>query len=315
MAFAQQAVGDSTFGTRVWTFGGVTRESPLTYSNQLWSLSVSNAQWSLSTATGAPLAAVGSAMCAVGNKLYYFGGLTMAGGVESELYTFDTNLGQWAVPGPLGIGVLGTLPSGRAYHAMACANGRAYMFGGQDATSSTLGDFHALDAATMAWVPAGPHGSAPTARKGHTLTHSGERLYLFGGTSSSGEKLNDVYSLNLNTLQWRALQTSGDRPTAREGHTAVVLDESLFVFAGVDRYHQRNDVHALSLASLRWSQPKTAGKNAPDARWGHLGALANEHLYIYGGVGTLSGAASGLRSQALRDDVWVMSTKCAGTAT
>lgn len=293
MAFTQQSVSDSMLGSNIWAFGGAIEETPLEYSNDLWSLAVSTATWTKSTAIGAPPAVVGSAMCSVGTMLYLFGGLTIKSAAQGQLYTFDTALHQWATPGPLGV-----LPTARAFHAMACANGRAYLFGGIDASYKVLGDFYYLDTtvAGTKWVNAGPNGAAPPARKGHTLTHSDERLHIFGGTSAGGEKLNDVYSLNLDTLEWRALATSGDSPSARDGHAAVELNDRLYIFGGVDIYGLLSDVHALDLATLRWSQPQSLANNVPSARWGMLAALASQQLYIYGGLGQ---AAAGAQSSSV----------------
>ena len=82
--------------------------------------------------------------------------------------------------------------------------------------------------ASMSWTDAVLSGSAPTARKGHTLTHSNSRLYLFGGSGgSSSQKLNDVYFLDLASLSWSSLTTGGEIPPGREGHAAAVLDDKL----------------------------------------------------------------------------------------
>jgi len=300
MAFAQLSLADSSLGPTAWAWGGVSSADPLTYSNQLWTLSTSSASWTLKPSTGGPPRAVGAAMCALGGTLYLFGGLDASSSLRNTVYTFDTAFDVWALPG-----TLGSTPAARAYHAMACSHGRVYLFGGQGAASTLLSDMHHLDTRTLQWTAVGAAG-APSARKGHTITQSGERLYVFGGGGAGGARLNDAYSFDVGASAWRALQTSGELPSAREGHAAAVMDERLYIYGGVDRNGQLNDVHALSLASLRWTQPRVSGASPPP-RWGMMAVLASETLYVYGGVAEQGG------SQQMLSDLWRMSTRCEGT--
>ena len=300
-AVAQVALSDTALGQSVWMWGGIQSAQPLFYANEMWRFAPSSGTWTLFDVIGKPERAVGPAMCAVGNTLYLFGGQEQTGGLRNTLYTFSTQLESWGLPG-----TLCTTPAARSYHTMACANQRAYLLGGTGASSTILSDFHYLDTVSATWVRITAAGG-PSARKGHSMTHSGERLYVFGGGANGGTKLNDAYSFDMSSSVCRALQTSGDRPPSREGHAAVIIDDRLYVYGGLDRYGYLNDVHALSLASFRWSQPRAAGFT-PTPRYGMLSVLSSQSLYVYGGVSRQS--ATGV--QTLNQDLWVMTTHCAG---
>ena len=126
-----------------------------------------------------------------------------------------------------------------------------------------------------------------------------ENLPLF---ESSDTDLNDAYYYSTDTAQWTSLSTLGQLPSGREGHSASILGERLYIFGGADAYGSLNDVLCLDLATLVWSYPVSAG-TPPSPRWGQLGARVSNELLVYGG---LSG------SSALLSDTWIMSRSCSG---
>ena len=72
---------------------------------------------------------------------------------------------------------------------------------------------------------------------------------------------------------WSEVTTSGDAPTARNGHSAVswidsiTNDPKMTVFGGIGGA-RKNDVHILNLVTGAWSEVTTSG-DAPDARQLH----------------------------------------------
>jgi hypothetical protein len=304
MAFAQQSLsgtGGGALADVLWMYGGISSAQPLSYSSELWGFTASHSSWEQVTALNSPPALVGSAMCAVGHILYLFGGANFVANAYSHLYSFDTARRSWAR-----MLLSGHQPVARAYHAMSCAGGRVYMFGGEDASGgvlNTLNYLSGMSSTSVGWSAPTPAGNVPTPRKAHSLCAGAGKLYVFGGSGASGEKLSDAYQLDTTTLTWTALATSGDAPSGREGHTAVVLDQKLYIFGGADAYGNLNDVRVLDLGSLRWAHPRSSS-TPPPPRWGHVGALINQRLYLYGGVSA---------SQQLLDDAWSMSRHCVGT--
>jgi N-acetylneuraminic acid mutarotase len=299
MAYAQQSLSAVPgVAERIWMYGGISSVSPLNYSSELWSYTPATGAWdSPQRQTNSPPALVGSAMCALGDHLYLFGGANFDAGTHDDFFSFNTVTESWSR-----VSVAGYSPSGRAHHGQACSSSNVYLFGGEDSSSTLLNDLSVFSGS--GWSATAPSGSVPSARKRFTLTHANNgKLYLFGGAGSSSTKLSDAYALDTGSLVWVSLTTTGERPTPRDGHSAIVLDERLYVFGGNDQNGwSLNDVRFLDLGSLRWTAPRPAGV-PPGPRSGHVASLVNQKVVVYGGVSA---------NHALLNDTWTMSRQCTG---
>ncbi len=69
----------------------------------------------------------------------------------------------------------------------------------------------------------------------HTVTAVGDKLYLFGGASQKGQMQNDLWVLDLSTMQWTQLHPKGETPHIRCSHTAVLMGQDI-VFFGESYY-------------------------------------------------------------------------------
>ena len=99
--------------------------------------------------------------------------------------------------------------------------------------------------------------------KNHTACAVGGRLYIYGGYSLR-ERLNHSTTLLLDcssdqyTLQ--RLDMEGEFvPTPRNGHTANVVDDKLFVFGGWGGNSVSEDVYILDLILYKWHAPAMKG--------------------------------------------------------
>lgn len=252
-AHTPQALSENTgsaLADMLWMFGGIHEAQPLNYSAELWSYTASTNAWEMMPAspTNGPPARVGSAMCAVGHSLYVYGGASFEAGAHNDLHRFNTAQRQWqrmVLPG--------VAPGALAYHSMSCAGGKAYVSGGEDASGTLQREMYAINdigTGAVAWSRIGLSGAPPTARRGHSLTSSGSRLYLFGGRGPSSTLLNDAYYYDTGSTVWTSLATVGELPSGREGHSAVILSERLYVFAGFDGYGSLNEVRHLPQPDL-----------------------------------------------------------------
>ena len=71
------------------------------------------------------------------------------------------------------------------------------------------------------------------------------RLVLFAGGDIT-DVFNDLYSLDMDTLEWRLCKTSGTPPAPRAGHcTEVLPDGVLLVWGGGGIERVYNDLHLL----------------------------------------------------------------------
>lgn len=76
-----------------------------------------------------------------------------------------------------------------------------------------------------------------------------DSLYIFGGFTFNG-RLDDVHKYSFDKNQWVRLQTTGQKPTARENNGAVLYKGCMYVFGGCDGLSWLNDFYALNLKSL-----------------------------------------------------------------
>lgn len=89
----------------------------------------------------------------------------------------------------------------------------------------------------------------PCPRSGHSACVSGNLMYVFGGKSNNGLKLNDLWAFNLQSHSWSQITPVDDElPETRSGHSAVVYDKIMVIFGGIyEVTKELNDVLAFSI--------------------------------------------------------------------
>ena len=154
----------------------------------------------------------------------------------------------------------------------------------------------------------------PCPRMGHSLFVSPltGRLMLFGGCGSRGRFLNDVLEFDSAAEEWYILNTSGESPDPRRGHSMCIRGKYMFVFGGNNTKHL-NNVYRLNLGlcvlfffslspsvscaldfhphllirpaeKRRWRRVETFGEG-PSVRSGHGSFVLGDYWYIFGGSG------------------------------
>ena len=123
-------------------------------------------------------------------------------------------------------------------------------------------------------------GVKPGARDGHSACISGKFMYVFGGFEEMLDSLSHhVCVLDLEKKHWSLLKTSGVPPNPRDFHTAVILNERMYVFGGRSdnlsyfRFEEKwycNDMFYLDLKSNAWMclnnvQDKPIGRRSHSA--------------------------------------------------
>ncbi len=77
--------------------------------------------------------------------------------------------------------------------------------------------------------------------------------------------------------------SSGERPTHRYRHLAMVLNDCMYVFGGVDKSQKRfNDLTKLDFQTLRWEKVSCLGC-PPSERTFHASVMIDSILYVTGG--------------------------------
>ena len=122
-------------------------------------------------------------------------------------------------------------------------------------------------------------GFNPSERWGHSTCYSDGHLYVFGGCCG-GLHFSDILTLDLRTMVWSSLVTTGHQPGTRDSHSAVLLDHKMIVFGGTNGSKKINDLHILDLQTKEWSQP-CIWETPPSPRENHSATLSK--LVIFGG--------------------------------
>ena len=108
-------------------------------------------------------------------------------------------------------------------------------------------------------------------RKNHSATLVGGRVYFCCGYElQRSRNLNDVTFLeettqeNKKKFRMREVFLSDPlRPLARNGNTATLVEDKLFLFGGWGNNHALNDVWVFDLVLRCWSKPETRGAPHP----------------------------------------------------
>jgi len=77
-------------------------------------------------------------------------------------------------------------------------------------------------------------------------------------------------------------------PEDREGHTASVVGQHIFIFGGTwtdeeDNTLYMNDLHVLDTSQLCWSRPPASGA-IPIEREGHTATTVGHRIFVFGGT-------------------------------
>jgi len=101
--------------------------------------------------------------------------------------------------------------------------------------------------------------SVPFQRYGHTVVAYGRYVYLWGGRNDESA-CKTLFRFDTKTHSWSKPQVTGSIPGARDGHSAVIIRNRMFIFGGYEEdiglFSQ--DVYSLDLQTLHWSFVPTA---------------------------------------------------------
>lgn len=106
-------------------------------------------------------------------------------------------------------------------------------------------------------------GPAPSSRGLHTVLKAGNALYLYGGAPQKGPMLDDLWRLDLTTMQWTQLQPKGQTPHARCSPAAAVVGRYLVYFGGAfygasGGLEMLQDVQLYDIEANSWVVPEVA---------------------------------------------------------
>ncbi|WOL11796.1 rab9 effector protein with kelch motifs-like isoform X1 [Canna indica] len=134
------------------------------------------------------------------------------------------------------------------------------------------------------WLYPKVAGFNPPERWGHSACFFDGAVYIFGGCCG-GMHFSDVLALNLETMAWSSVVTTGQKPGSRDSHSVALLDHKMVVLGGTNGTRKVNDLHILDLRTKEWSRPVCKG-TPPSPRESHSATVVgDDKLLIFGGSG------------------------------
>lgn len=225
-----------------------------------------------------------------------FGGDTKLNGgdlrpnIDDSLYLLNTTTRVWTIAN-----VAGAKPSGRYGHTLNMLGPKVLVFGGQ-VEGFFFNDLVAFDLNTLThahprWELINPvdGNEPPPSRTNHVAIAHNDKLYIFGGTNGV-DWFNDIWRFDPVTRTWTKLQCSGFVPEPREGHSASLVGDVIYVFGGRDiDGNDLGDLSAFKISTSRWFTFQNMGIG-PSPRSGHALCTVGKKIFVVGGEGVSSRA-------------------------
>ncbi|XP_043860103.1 kelch domain-containing protein 3 isoform X3 [Dromiciops gliroides] len=135
-------------------------------------------------------------------------------------------------------------------------------------------------------------------RVNHAAVSVGHRVYSFGGYCSGEDyetlRQIDVHVFNAVSLRWtklppmRSSGQAGEVPYMRYGHSAVLIDDTVYLWGGRnDTEGACNVLYGFDINTHKWFTPKVSG-TVPGARDGHSACVLGKNMYVFGGYEQLA---------------------------
>ncbi|GFS22868.1 kelch domain-containing protein 2-like [Elysia marginata] len=128
-------------------------------------------------------------------------------GWDNQIASFDTLTNQWHP-----VETRGPKPKARAAHSAVRVGEAVYIFGGRSG-GMRMADLHRLDLLDLTWSgELSCQGQRPEGRSWHTMSAlSRHKLVLMGGYNTSGQILDDLWLLSLESMSWSILLQHSNR--------------------------------------------------------------------------------------------------------
>jgi hypothetical protein len=185
----------------------------------------------------------------------------------------------------------GASPSERRSHTAIYdpVNHRMIVFGGSG-TSGYYNDVHelSLGEGSETWSELTTSGTPPPVRRGHAAVYDpvNHRMIVFGGIYSS-TFMNDVWSLDLTTLEWSELFPAGSSPLPRRSHRAVYdpVEHRMLTYGGGLEIDFGDDLWELSLdlGSETWTRLYPSGYTPYRSSYGMIYDEEGNRIFMHGG--------------------------------
>ncbi|CAF1026965.1 unnamed protein product [Adineta ricciae] len=186
----------------------------------------------------------------------------------------------------------------RVNHAAGALDNLIYSFGGysnaEDYTQVTPIDVHILNACTLKWYSLPKpdktdpqYKETPFSRYGHTVVVYQQKFYLWGGRNDHPGTCNRLFCFNPKSCKWSIVPVTGrDIPSSRDGHSACVIDDRMYIFGGFEDSSQQfsDDLYCFDFNQSIWHlYNRKLDDQVPQWRDFHSATNLDGRMYIFGG--------------------------------
>ncbi|KAK8483433.1 hypothetical protein V6N13_104423 [Hibiscus sabdariffa] len=195
----------------------------------------------------------GHSLVSWGKKVLLVGGQADPGNDKVSVWSFDTEIECWSV-----MEAKGEIPIARSGHTVVRASSVLILFGGEDAKKKKLNDLHMFDLKSLTWLTLQCTGTRPLPRSNHVATLYGDKtLFVFGGASKS-RTLNDLYSLDFETMVWSRIKIRGFHPSPTAGCCGVLRGTKWYIAGGGSRKKKHTETLVYDVLKSEWSMAVTS---------------------------------------------------------
>ncbi|CAN1807088.1 Acyl-CoA-binding domain-containing protein 6 [Linum perenne] len=190
----------------------------------------------------------GHCLVSWGKKALMIGGRTDAPGDRISVWAFDTETQCWSL-----VEAKGDIPIARSGHTVVRSSSVLILFGGEDAKKRKLNDLHMFDLKSFTWLPLHCTGTGPSPRSNHVAALCGDKMLLVFGGASKSRTLNDLYSLDFETMVWSRIKIRGFHPSPRAGCRGVLCGTKWYITGGGSRKKRHSETLIFDVLKVEWS--------------------------------------------------------------
>jgi N-acetylneuraminic acid mutarotase len=291
------------FGGKILVIGGVAASI---YSDDFYEIDIDKStsrriNVDFSVDYSLPTGRYGHTMVTMNNKIYIFGGITYNASYSDDFYEIDIDKSTSRL---INLDFIsGSLPSSRVDHTMVTMDNKIYIFGGFGVTSSSyiytyLDDFYEIDIensiSTRINDNFNSENSLPSSRRDHTMVTMHNKIYIFGGvTSSTYNYLDDFYEIDIENSTSRQINdnfnSENSLPSRSRDHIMVALNNKIYIFGGYGGQANQQEVFDvlyeidITTSTSRQINNTNFYGSLPSPRYGHTMVALSNNIYIFGG--------------------------------
>ncbi|KAI5415829.1 acyl-CoA-binding domain-containing protein 6 [Lathyrus oleraceus] len=224
----------------------------------------------------------GHSLVSYGKKALLIGGKTDPGSDRISVWAFDIESECWSL-----MEAKGDIPVARNGHSVVRASSYLILFGGEDAKRRKLNDLHMFDLKSLTWLPLHYTGTAPSPRLNHVAAlYDDKVLYIFGGSSKS-KTLNDLFSLDFETMAWSRVKVKGFHPSPRTGCCGILCGTKWYITGGGSKKKRHGETLIFDIVKNEWSVTITSPPSSITTNKGFSLVLVQykekDYLVAFGG--------------------------------